>query len=53
MLDKEGFNQWAESYDRDVKKSNKRNSYPFAGSDVVRERVCELALAKENFVDFF
>lgn len=48
MLDKEGFNQWAESYDKDVHKSNKRNSYPFVGSDMVRDRVCEIVFEKEG-----
>lgn len=48
MLDKDGFNQWAEHYDKAVHKSNKRNSYPFAGSDLVRDRVCELIFEKEG-----
>lgn len=48
MLKKEGFNQWAENYDKDVHKSNKRNSYPFIGADLVRERVVELVSLKEQ-----
>lgn len=35
MLDRKGFNQWAETYDREVVKIDEANRYPFAGYDLI------------------
>ena len=40
MLDKTGFDQWAEGYDRSVEESEAAEQYPFAGYQRVLETIC-------------
>lgn len=46
MLDKKGFDMWADEYDIDVEISNNENSYPFAGYKSVLSRI--LAIVSEK-----
>ena len=43
MCDSDNFNQWAESYDEDVDRSDQDDVFPFAGYKRVLERVGSLA----------
>lgn len=46
MLDKKGFDMWADEYDIDVEILNNENSYPFAGYKSVLSRI--LAIVSEK-----
>ena len=35
MLEKEGFDAWAEEYDRSVRETDEASGYPFAGYDAL------------------
>ncbi len=46
MLDKNGFDLWADGYDKTVGISDEENSYPFAGYKEILARIYQLVLAK-------
>jgi putative AdoMet-dependent methyltransferase len=46
MLDKEGFNEWADEYDSMVRTSDEKNSYPFAGYSEVLEKIFQTVMRK-------
>lgn len=46
MLDQNGFDLWADGYDKTVGLSDEENTYPFAGYKKVLGRIYALALAK-------
>ena len=48
MLDKKGFDLWADGYDRAVGISDERNTYPFAGYRDVLGGIFETVLQKPN-----
>ena len=48
MLDKKGFDLWADGYDRDVGLSDEENTYPFAGYRAVLGRIYETVLRREH-----
>lgn len=48
MLDKRGFDLWADGYDRSVGLSDEDNTYPFAGYKAVLNRVYQTVLQKED-----
>ncbi|MBR5641114.1 MAG: class I SAM-dependent methyltransferase [Firmicutes bacterium] len=45
MLDAKGFDSWAYEYDEDVRKTDERGDYPFAGYAKVLNRIEETVLA--------
>lgn len=48
MLDKQGFDLWADGYDRAVGLSEAEDTYPFAGYREVLGRIFETVLKKRN-----
>lgn len=48
MLDNQGFDLWADGYDKAVGLSDEDHSYPFAGYKGVLARIYQLVMAKEN-----
>ncbi|WAA08562.1 class I SAM-dependent methyltransferase [Fervidibacillus albus] len=48
MLDKKGFDQWAEEYDLTVRTSEEKNTYPFAGYGTILQTIYEKAMKKRN-----
>ena len=48
MLNKEGFDLWADGYDRDVGLSDEESSYPFAGYRDVLGGIFQIIMRKEN-----
>ncbi len=48
MLDREGFNRWAEEYEKSLAESGRKNEYPFAGHIRLFEIICEMILEKED-----
>lgn len=46
MLDKKGFDLWADGYDKAVGLSDEEQSYPFAGYKGVLARIYQLVMAK-------
>lgn len=46
MLDRIGFDLWAEDYDRTVGLSDEENTYPFAGYQKLLARIYEIVLQK-------
>ena len=48
MLDRKGFDLWADGYDRSVGVSEEENAYPFAGYKTVLGMIYETILKKEN-----
>lgn len=48
MLDKNGFNNWAEDYDSSVALTDEAESYPFAGYNNVLNSVYKIVSAKTN-----
>lgn len=46
MLDKNGFDLWADGYDKTVGLSDEDNSYPFAGYKEILARIYQIVLAK-------
>lgn len=48
MLDRKGFDLWADGYDRSVGLSEEENAYPFAGYKTVLGMIYETILKKEN-----
>ncbi len=48
MLDKKGFDMWADEYDIDVEILNNENSYPFAGYKSVLSRILAIVSEKIN-----
>lgn len=48
MLDKIGFDLWADGYDKTVGLSDDENSYPFAGYREVLAKIYEIVLSKEQ-----
>ena len=48
MLDSEGFDLWADGYDKTVGISDEDQSYPFAGYKGVLARIYQLVMAKEK-----
>ena len=50
MLSKEGFDLWADGYDRDVGLSDDEDSYPFAGYRDVLGGIFRIIMQKKNAV---
>ena len=50
MLNQEGFDLWADGYDRAVGISDEENSYPFAGYKEVLGRIYKIVMQKPNAV---
>ena len=50
MLNQEGFDLWADGYDRAVGISDEENSYPFAGYKEVLGRIYRIVMQKPNAV---
>lgn len=48
MLDKKGFDLWADGYDKAVELSDEEKSYPFAGYKEVLGRIYRRVMAKKN-----
>ena len=48
MLSKEGFDLWADGYDRAVGLSEEENTYPFAGYKDVLGGIFQIIMQKEN-----
>ena len=48
MLSKEGFDLWADGYDRAVGLSDEGNTYPFAGYRDVLGGIFRIIMEKEN-----
>ena len=48
MLDNQGFDLWADGYDKAVGLSDEDQSYPFAGYKRVLARICQLVMEKEK-----
>lgn len=48
MLSKQGFNLWANDYDRTVQLSEENNEYPFAGYKEILNRIFNEAMQKEE-----
>lgn len=48
MLDKKGFDMWADEYDIDVEILNNENSYPFAGYKKVLSKILEIVSEKNK-----
>ena len=48
MLDKKGFDLWADGYDESVELSNEDNTYPFAGYKRILGRIYEFIMQKPN-----
>lgn len=46
MLDQNGFDLWADGYDKTVGLSDEENSYPFAGYKEILARIYQIILAK-------
>lgn len=46
MLDQNGFDLWADGYDKAVGLSDEENSYPFAGYKEILARIYQIVLAK-------
>lgn len=46
MLDQNGFDLWADGYDKAVGLSDEENSYPFAGHKDILNRIYKIILAK-------
>ncbi len=46
MLDQNGFDLWADGYERAVGLSDEENSYPFAGYQEILSRIYKIILAK-------
>ena len=53
MLNKEGFNEWADGYDRSTSLSDADGSYPFAGYNEIIHEICRRVLARgaKNVLD--
>lgn len=48
MLDKKGFDLWADGYDKSVGLSDEANTYPFAGYKDVLSTIYEEILTNEK-----
>lgn len=48
MLDRKGFDLWADGYDRSVGVSEEENAYPFAGYKTILSMIYETILEKEK-----
>ena len=48
VLDKKGFDLWADGYDRTVGISDEENAYPFAGYKKVLNSIFQTVLQKAN-----
>lgn len=49
MMNNNGFDQWASSYDQTVDTSDKNNTYPFAGYNKVLNSIYqEITLRKKS-----
>lgn len=46
MLDKEGFDLWAEEYDRTVRMSDEKDTYPFAGYNRILQTIFREVMRK-------
>ena len=46
MLNKEGFNEWADGYDRSTARSDADGSYPFAGYNEILHEICRRVLSR-------
>ena len=50
MLDKNGFDLWADGYDKSVGLSDEDNTYPFAGYKKILGSIFEIIMQKQNAV---
>ncbi len=48
MLNEQGFDLWANDYDKDVGLSDEENTYPFAGYKVLLNEIYNIVLQKEK-----
>ncbi len=48
MLNSEGFNLWADGYDKSVELSDEEGAYPFAGYEEILEKIYHRALSCVN-----
>ena len=48
MLNKQGFDLWADNYDQTVQLSEEKNEYPFAGYKAVLNNIYNEVMAKSN-----
>ena len=48
MLDKKGFDLWADGYDKTVGISDEKNTYPFAGYKDVLGSIFQIIMEKQN-----
>ena len=48
MLDKKGFDLWADGYDKTVGISDEKNTYPFAGYKDVLGSIFQCIMEKQN-----
>ncbi len=48
MLDREGFNRWAENYEKSLLESGRKNVYPFAGHIRLFEIIAGMVLEQED-----
>lgn len=48
MLDKKGFDLWADGYDKTVGISDEENTYPFAGYKSVLNSIFQTILQRQN-----
>ena len=46
MLNKEGFNAWADGYDRSTARSDADGSYPFAGYNEILSEICRRVVSR-------
>ncbi len=46
ILNKEGFNEWADGYDRSTARSDADGSYPFAGYNEILHEICRRVLSR-------
>ena len=48
MLNKQGFDLWADNYDQTVQLSEEKNEYPFAGYKAILNNIYNEVMAKSN-----
>ncbi|WP_107839331.1 class I SAM-dependent DNA methyltransferase [Metasolibacillus meyeri] len=51
MLDKLGFDHWADYYEKTVSEAEVSNRYPFAGYDKMLEAICESITSNQTILD--
>ena len=51
MLDKLGFDHWADYYEKTVSEAESSNRYPFAGYEKLLEKICRGITSNQNILD--